>query len=179
MLTYPTSYIQELVSSLHSLIQMYEKGFQVAALRSGEGDRVTTSVTPTGWIHVTLDPPEVETSFETEQPHTVGGTKAASSLTNGSLVVESPPQSLLNGEEGSVPRKVFGSPRTTAMSGKMVHNQIWKGLVLLASDPCPVVSEHAQYIVHSVHDKVRVESNPNTHGNYVTMLTGNLPKKRG
>lgn len=141
------------MSSLHSLIQLYEKNFQVAALRSGEGDRVTTSLTPTGWIHVSLDPPEVETSFEADHPHLVSGAKRATPLSNGSLV-ESSPTSSFNGEDGSLSRKGYGSPRTASLSSKMVHSQIWKALVLLASDPCPRVAELAQFIVHSVHDKV-------------------------
>ncbi len=149
------------MSALHSLIALYEKQFQLAALRSCDGDRVTTSVTPTGWIHISLDPPEVETSFEAEQPTAVGGSivtaarhsRSSVSLSNGSLV-ESPPLSSFSGEEVGVVKKI-GSPRAThSLSGKAVHNQIWKGLVLLASDPCPKVAEHAQSIVHGVHDKV-------------------------
>ncbi len=152
------------MSALHSLITLYEKQFQLAALRSCDGDRVTTSVTPTGWIHVSLDPPEVETSFESEQPTAVGGsigtsrqisTRTSATLSNGSLI-DSPPLSSFSGEEVGVVKKSFGSPRATPppLPGKAVHNQIWKGLVLLASDPCPKVAEHAQCVVHSVHDKV-------------------------
>ena len=143
----------------------------MAALRSSEPDRVTnlsTSLTPTGWIHVSIDPPEVETSFEGELPHqvpSIGPSKQISARTsatlpNGSLV-ESPPlhtSSFSSGSSGGsedlLPKvKAFGSPR---VAGKLVHTQIWKGLVFLASDPCPKVAEHAQYIVHSVHNKVCV-----------------------
>ena len=45
----------------------------MAALNFSEGKRtsasnLSTSVTPTGWIHITIDPPETETSFEGGTP---------------------------------------------------------------------------------------------------------------
>ena len=60
---------QELVTALHGLTLLYEKQFHIAALHFSEGKRIsasnlTTSVTPTGWIHVTIDPPENEPSNE-------------------------------------------------------------------------------------------------------------------
>lgn len=159
---------QELVAALHSLIQLYEKQFQVAALRSSESDRLTnlsTSLTPTGWIHVSIDPPEVETSFEAEHPHPVTGpiapsrqisSRTSATLPNGCGLADSP-LSMSTGSSGSddlLSKKGLGSPRASSLSGRTVHNQIWKCLVMLASDPCPKVAEHAQYIVHNVHDKV-------------------------
>ena len=161
----------------------------MAALRSTESERLTnlsTSLTPTGWINVSIDPPEVETSFEAEQPKTVAATppnaspligqsrsittKTSTTMPNGSLArSDSPPRpttssfssssSAGSGElDSSLPRKgsgaqLFGPPRGS-VTGKTVHTQIWKGLVFLASDPCSKVAENAQYIVHSVHDKV-------------------------
>jgi len=134
----------------------------MAALRSTESDRGTnnlsTSVTPSGWINVSIDPLEAETSFE--EPSAIGASKQISSRTsgplpNGSLVDSPPPGSSYSSINslGSEDRKgVVGSP--IAAAGRTVHASIWKGLVFLASDPCPRVAEHAQFIVHNVHDKV-------------------------
>ena len=97
---------QELVVALHGLILLYEKQFQIAALRTAESDRMasnlSTSVTPTGWIHVSIEPPEVETSFDegddnspsassgsqtsiTTSGSTVRATHSRSPLTNGAV----------------------------------------------------------------------------------------------
>lgn len=45
------------MSALHGLILLYEKQFQIAALRNTESEQtgVVTSITATGWIHVTLE----------------------------------------------------------------------------------------------------------------------------
>lgn len=176
---------QEVVCALHGLVVLYEKQFQIAALRSSESERMgasnlSTSVTPTGWIHVSIEPPEAETTFETSNPgtspsSTVQGQSASSkfsrSLANGMARSESPPTSFDSsvGSTGSEDRFLDSLPKKTPMTqsfgptqmsvtgsaaAKSVYNHIWKGLVFLASDPCSKVAQLAQFIVHSLHDKV-------------------------
>ena len=142
---------------------------------------LSTSVTPTGWIHVSIEPPEVETSFESSATGSVpssvalpgrnSSTKFQRSVVNGMARSESPPTSFdssvgSGGSEerflDSLPKRTastqsFGPPQMTASgstTAKSVYNNIWKGLVFLASDPCPKVAQLAQFVVHSLHDKV-------------------------
>ena len=174
--------------ALNGLVVLYEKQFQMAALRSSESEKMTTSnlstaVTPTGWIHVSIDPPLpslAETSLEGSS--LLGSSNSSSvpqgrnisnqltrSLVNGLARSESPPASSVGSEisyfsfSDSPPRKTsstqsFGpSPVASGSSNtaKGVYNHIWKGLVFLASDPCSKVAQLAQFVVHSLHDKVR------------------------
>ena len=180
---------QELVAALHGLILLYEKQFQIAALRNTEPERMgtsnlSTSVTPTGWINVSIDPPETETSFEANSSITSSlSSRAMASkalaLTNGSVdhsdsqnelpsygSVDSISSSVVSGERflDSLPKKgpasqSFGPTGSltsvTSSSGmKNLYSSVWKGMVFLASDPSPEVAELAQYVVHDVHDKV-------------------------
>ena len=138
---------------------------------------LSTSVTPTGWIHVSIEPPEVETSFEGSHSTTTSlalpakTNKFSRSLANGMARSESPPTSFDSSvgsgssEErflDSLPKKTastqsFGPPQMTptgSNAAKSVYNHIWKGLVFLASDPCSKVAQLAQFVVHSLHDKV-------------------------
>jgi hypothetical protein len=51
----------------------------------------------------------------------------------------------------------FGPPQLTpssSVAAKNVYNHVWKGLVFLASDPYTKVNQPAQFVVHSLHDKV-------------------------
>lgn len=171
--------------ALNGLVVLYEKQFQMAALRSSESERMgasnlSTSLTPTGWIHISIDPPLVETSLEgSNSGSTLSvlsgrsiSNKFSRSLVNGMARSESPPasfdSSVGSGSSDfqftdSPPRKTattqsFGPPQITASSSnaaKSVYNHIWKGLVFLASDPCSKVAQLAQFVVHSLHDKVR------------------------
>jgi len=82
---------QELVVAIHGLILLYEKQFQIAALRTQETEHMasnlSTSVTPTGWIHVSIEPPEVETSFEGDDDSPSPSTSSQASInTSGSTV---------------------------------------------------------------------------------------------
>lgn len=125
------------MSALHGLVLLYEKQFQIAALRNTEAERtgvgnLSTSVTPTGWIHVSIEPSEIETSFESE--NSLPPRSATSFVSSGS------PSSSLN-----------------SASGKNFYTHVWKGMIFLASDPHPSVAQMAQHVIHSVHDKV---SNP-------------------
>lgn len=169
--------------ALHGLVVIYEKQFQIAALRSTESERMggsnlSTSLTPTGWIHISIEPPEVETSFEASnsgpttsisQGRTITN-KRSRTLANGMARSESPPTSFDSSvgsgssEERfmeSLPKKTsatqsFGPPQVTgSTTAKSVYNHVWKGLVFLASDPCSKVAQLAQFVVHSLHDKVR------------------------
>lgn len=180
------------MAALHGLILLYEKQFQIAALQTTESERMSsnlsTSVTPTGWIHVSIEPPEDETSFEGKSPsssssqtpsrafETSGTTSRPShpknSLTNGSLDHPDPHSSVTSSTavtHGSVssyastvgenrfldslpPKK--SSSQSSGGQKKTVFYHIWKGVVLLASDPSQEVAEVAQYVVRSVYDKV-------------------------
>ena len=179
--------MQEVVCALHGLVCLYEKQFQIAALRSSESERMgasnlSTSLTPTGWIHVSIDPPEVETSFEASNSGAtssiVMGRSITSNktplrlLTNGMARSESPPSlsdsSIGSGGseerflDSSLPRRSsmtqsFGPSQLTpssSVAAKNVYNNVWKGLVFLASDPYTKVNQPAQFVVHSLHDKV-------------------------
>ena len=58
--------------------------------------------------------------------------------------------------EGSPP-KVGGAPVARyhdTLSMRSVYTQIWRGVQILSADPCPVVSQRAQNIIHIVLDKV-------------------------
>ena len=65
---------QELVTAICGLVFYYEKQFQLAALRT-ESDRtsanLSTSVTPSGWIHVSIEEQSSssEASTDSDQPH--------------------------------------------------------------------------------------------------------------
>lgn len=39
-----------------------------------------------------------------------------------------------------------------------MYSQVWKGLIFLATDPCPEVANLAQQIIYNVHDKLRQSS---------------------
>ena len=95
---------QELVAALHGLILLYEKQFQIAALQTTESERMSsnlsTSVTPTGWINVSIEPPEDETSFEGKSPSSSSSSQTSSRPfeTSGSTTRPSHPKnSLTNG----------------------------------------------------------------------------------
>ena len=175
-------YFQEVVCALHGLVVLYEKQFQIAALRSSESERMgasnlSTSLTPTGWIHVSIEPPEVETSFEASSSGATSSivtgrsitSKISRSLANGIARSESPPtlsdSSVGSGGseerflDSSLPKRTsmtqsFGPSPSSSMAAKSVYNHVWKGLVFLASDPCSKVHQPAQFVVHSLHDKV-------------------------
>ena len=182
------------MAALHGLILLYEKQFQIAALQTTESERMSsnlsTSVTPTGWINVSIEPPEDETSFEGKRPSSSSSSLTSSrafetsgsittrpshpknSLTNGSLNHHDPHTPVMSSTAatyGSVssyasavsenrfldslpPKK--SSSLSSGGSKKTVFSHIWKGVVLLASDPSQEVADVAQYVVRSVHDKV-------------------------
>lgn len=176
--------------ALHGLVVLYEKQFQMAALRSTESERMgasnlSTSLTPTGWINVSIDPPEVETSFEATSSgastsvglgRNIANRMSSRSLANGCSHSESPPPPVLSdssvgsGEseeryiDSSLPKRTsvsqsFGPSGLTpssSLTAKTVYNHVWKGLVFLASDPASKVHQPAQFVVHSLHDKVCV-----------------------
>ena len=173
--------------ALHGLVVLYEKQFQMAALRSSESERMgvsnlSTSLTPTGWIHVSIDPPEVETSFEASNSGATSSIVMGRSITsnkmslrtNGMARSESPPtlsdSSVGSGGseerflDSSLPKRSpstqsFGPPQLTpssSIAAKNVYNHVWKGLVFLASDPYTKVNQPAQFVVHSLHDKVNI-----------------------
>ena len=173
---------QELASALHGLILLYEKQFQIAALRNTDVARasvgnLSTSVTPTGWIHVSIEPREAETTFDKEtkasanQASITDAQSSPSSFQQEACKSESPPteftaRSCGSSEErllDSLPHKNtsanFFSPSCSpsslgSASSKNFYTQVWKGMIFLASDPNPSVAHMAQHIVHSVHDKV-------------------------
>ena len=191
------------MTALHGLTLLYEKQFHIAALHFSEGKRIaatnlTTSVTPTGWIHVTIDPLDgdkqneggmtASTSIPTPHSPLVGSFtgKSQHSISNGldslpshahngdlqSSSVGGPPGdlppgsigrgSITNGEVGGdggkkqfledLPRSKSGSGAGAAV--RNWYQQIWRGMVYLASDPCPEVADLAQHVVHGLHDKV-------------------------
>ena len=197
------------MSALHGLTLLYEKQFHIAALNFSEGKRIsatnlTTSVTSTGWINVTIDPPEMENSseggtslkFSAPQPplnvpplsHSLPG-KAQDGISNGldgrgghthnGEVSQNPPDSV----EPSLPRNLSGGslidngdkkqfleslPKGGASVAVGVRNwyqQIWRGVVYLASDPFPEVADLAQHVVHSLHDKVGL-----THAHHMLIM---------
>lgn len=177
---------QELASALHGLILLYEKQFQIAALRNTDVARagvgnLSTSVTPTGWIHVSIEPREAETSFEAEtKPNGNQLASPGSQQSHGSLHREltkslSPPAAdfavrscggsddrLLdsltrkNSSANSCSPSCSPSSSLGSASSKSFYTQVWKGMIFLASDPNPSVAHMAQHVVHSVHDKVGV-----------------------
>ena len=189
---------QELVSALHGLTLLYEKPFHIAALHFSEGKRVattnlTTSVTPTGWIHVTIDPLDsdgkneggttastniptphspLSTSLSGNSPHSIsnGINSLPSHAHNGELQNSSvggppgdlPPTSrgsISNGEAGEkqffedLPKSKL-APGSANLGARNWYQQIWRGMVYLASDPFPKVADAAQHVVHGLHDKV-------------------------
>ena len=163
--------LQELVSALHGLILLYEKQFQIAALRNTAEvehtgvSNVSTSLTPTGWIHVSIEPTELESSVESDSKSQLRNMNAS----RNSVKSQSPPfispSSSASSEEhfmDSMPRKSSSSSfipssspsSLTSISGKSFYTQVWKGMIFLASDPSPSVAQMAQHVVHSLHDKV-------------------------
>lgn len=160
------------MSALHGLILLYEKQFQFAALRNTEVERtgvnnVSTSLTPTGWIHVSIEPTELETSLETEaKSHTrnVNFHASRSSVKSNSPPFTSPSTSVSSEEHfmDSLTRKSpsssfipSSSPSSlNSISGKNFYTHVWKSMIFLASDPNPSVAHMAQHVVHSLHDKV-------------------------
>lgn len=165
--------LQELVSALHGLILLYEKQFQIAALRNTEaeqagGSNVSTSLTPTGWIHVSIEPKELETSVESEnKPHQqqFRNLNSHPSITKS----HSPPSTLSESSGSSEDHFVDSLPQNSpnfnfvpssspsslvSNSGRNFYTHVWKSMIFLASDPNPSVANMAQHVVHSVHDKV-------------------------
>lgn len=158
------------MSALHGLILLHEKQFQIAALRNTDSERggsVSTSVTATGWIHVSIEPTELEASGEkdSKSSHQLKNSNSHPALT--SLInSQSPPtafnvsstassgDSFLNSlpKKNSVPD--FAPSSSSSISGKTFYSNVWKGMIFLASDPNPSVAQMAQHVVHSVHDKV-------------------------
>lgn len=161
------------MSALHGLILLYEKQFQIAALRNTEVDHagvsnVSTSLTPTGWIHVSIEPTELDASLDNEstsQTRTVNSRASRNSTKSQSPPFISPSSSASSEEHfmDSLPKKSPGSsfaPSSSpsslnSISGKNFYTHVWKSMIFLASDPNPSVAQMAQHVVHSVHDKVR------------------------
>lgn len=152
---------------MHGLILLYEKQFQIAALRNTDSEQaggvgnVSTSITATGWIHVSIEPTELETSLEKEPK------PSSHQLRNANSKSQSPPLVFTSsGSSGdqfidSLPRKnpvpgFVPSPSCSVSPspGKSFYTNVWKGMIFLASDPNPSVAQMAQHVVHSVHDKV-------------------------
>ena len=174
--------LQELVSALHGLVLLYEKQFQIAALRNTDAEQtgsshVSTSLTATGWIHVSIEPVELETSLDNEgknSTHSPQNSMSRSNLTKS----QSPPVTFSSspgsGDDrlvDSFPKKKGGpaafmqssSPSSiSSASGKNFYTQVWKGMIFLASDPNPSVARMAQHVVHGVHDKVGLLCVPST-----------------
>ena len=166
---------QELASAFHGLILLYEKQFQMAALRNADIARagvgnVSTSLTPTGWIHVSIEQGEADADKDAN-----GSSMNATSDSGPQRHLsksESPPpaDSRLgtNSEDqylDSFSNKGSGlclstSPTSslTSSTSKSFYAQIWKGMIFLASDPHQSVAHMAQHVVHSVHDKVQLDS---------------------
>ena len=189
---------QELASALHGLTLLYEKQFHIAALHFSEGKRVaatnlTTSVTPTGWIHVTIASQDsdgeneggstastniptpnspLSTSLSGNSQHSIsnGIDSLASHAHNGELQSSSvggPPGDLPPTSRGSISNgeasgkqffedlpKSKSAPGGASLGARNWYQQIWRGMVYLASDPFPKVADAAQHVVHGLHDKV-------------------------
>lgn len=164
------------MSALHGMILLYEKQFQIAALRNTDVEHpgvsnVSTSLTPTGWIHVSIEP-ELETSIESDSKSPLNQSRRinAHAARNSSSKSNSPPVASLSSStssEGfmdSLPKKALNSgfvPSSSpsslgSISGKNFYTHVWKSLIFLASDPNPSVAHMAQHVIHSVHDKVSV-----------------------
>lgn len=161
------------MSALHGLVLLYEKQFQIAALKNTAGERagvdhVSTSLTATGWIHVSIEPAELETSFETESK-TPSQHLRTTTNRNTPSKSQSPPTSYSSSPGSSDDHLVDSLPKrkgastffqssspssTSSISGKNFYGQVWKSMIFLASDPNPSVARMAQHVVHSVHDKV-------------------------
>ena len=163
------------MSALHGLVLLYEKQFQIAALKNTDGERagsghVSTSLTATGWIHVSIEP-ELETSLENETKTPSQHLKTTNSHPNRNTLSksQSPPISYSSSPGSSDDHMVdsFSKKKSPAtfvqssspssagsISGKNFYAQVWKGMIFLASDPNPSVARMAQHVVHSVHDKV-------------------------
>ena len=154
---------------MHGLILLYEKEFQIAALRNTESERtvgnVSTSITATGWIHVSIEPSELETSFEKEPKPPPRNSHPNSSHPHHGTLTKSQSPPTFSGSSGSngdrfldtVPRKNTvddSTPTLNSLSSKSFYTNVWKGMIFLASDPNPSVAQMAQHVVHSVHDKV-------------------------
>lgn len=165
------------MSALHGLILLYEKQFQIAALRNTEAERtgvgnVSTSLTPTGWIHVSIEPTELEASLGNEtKPQTPRNFSKSDSPP-----VASPSSSVSSEEHfiDSLPRKSqtiasfvpSSSPSSIGSnSGKIFYTHVWKSMIFLASDPNPSVAQMAQHVVHCVHDKVCFHAFTRSHSN--------------
>jgi hypothetical protein len=145
---------------------LYEKEFQIAALRNTDSDKagvgnVSTSITATGWIHVSIEPGGVESSLEKESKRNSNSHPPLSAP----IKSQSPPSMLTSssGSNGnqfldSLPRNYpipgFSASLLPSVSGKGFYTNVWKGMIFLASDPNPSVAHMAQHVVHSVHDKV-------------------------
>ncbi len=164
------------MSALHGLVLLYEKQFQIAALRNTDTERagvghLSTSLTATGWIHVSIEPADLETSFENDSKSSSQHLRSTSSHSNrNSLSKSQSPPISYSGSPGSNEDHLTDSlqkkksPATfvqssspsslSSIAGKNFYTQVWKGMIFLASDPNPSVARMAQHVVHSIHDKV-------------------------
>ena len=171
-------YSQELVTAICGFVFHYEKQFQLAALRCSESDRVnssnlSTSLTPGGWIHVSIDAsPNTSSSASTSD----GASTDSDQQQQTNRHVAAPP--VVNGEReedansldscGSSGGDEKGYEARSRLSGNLgqsrlhesvvarnVYQQVWRVLLFLASDPSPEVAVRAGSLIQSVHDKVK------------------------
>lgn len=166
--------IQELVTALHGLVIQYEREFQIAALRSSDGDgrptNLSTSLAPGGWINVFIDPTSEDNNVERNQL-LFPNNKSGSVFSNGQTSSISGGSYSSDGEssdgDDTVPRlgphtQSYAPPPPPlpvrrfhdTSSNRNIYTQIWRSLQLICSDPCPSVALKAGQIIQSVHDKV-------------------------
>lgn len=165
---------RELVAAFHGIIQQYEREFQIAALRCSENERMvpsnlSTSLTPGGWINVFIDATQ---DNDARHNGVSGRSPQNGDLINGEGFVGSYYGSSSDSSETEdkvfdTPPKVgpgsqsFGVPVARyhdTLSTRSLYAQIWRGIQILASDPCPFVSQQAENIIQTVHDKIRQTS---------------------
>ncbi len=123
---------------------------------------LSTSLTPGGWINVFIDVPQDD---ESASSRPIGGGTDNVLLSTGEGFISTFYGS--SGESDATPPKgsVLGgnSPITRyhdTLSARSVYSQIWRAIQILSADPCPVVAQRAQNIIHVVLDKVVVLTTP-------------------
>ena len=147
-----------MITALHGITLQYDREFQIAALRGADNERMvpsnlSTSLTPGGWINVFIDVPQEDEP--TGRPVEGNGSTL---LSNGEGYISTFYGS--SGESDATPPKGSGfcsSPVVRyhdTLSSRSVYSQIWRAVQILSADPCPVVSQRAQNIIHVVLDKV-------------------------
>ena len=164
---------QELIATIHGITEQYDREFQIAALRGADNERMvpsnlSTSLTPGGWINVFIDAPQDEEvrGIRTGNGHGSQGSSALLSNGEGYVSAFYGSSGDSSGTDGTPPKGGAGSLPSSSpvarfhdtLSSRSVYAQIWRGIQVLALDPCPSVAQRSESIIQTVLGKVSIKS---------------------